>query len=141
MNYVVDASVFVAAAQTKEVHYADSVAFFRQLGATSDANVFCPTLLLPEYSARRTDDASLAESLIKILETMRGLRLETLAEHRARHAAQIAAHYRLRGADAVYAALAEETDAALITWDSEMLERSVSIVQTSTPAQWLDTQK
>ena len=57
MNYVVDASVFVSAAQTKDVHYADSVAFFRQLGAMPDANVFCPTLLLPEYAAaiaRRT---------------------------------------------------------------------------------------
>ena len=144
MNYVVDASVFVSAAQIKDVHYADSVAFFRQLGATPDVNVFCPTLLLPEYAAaiaRRTDDTSLAESLIEILETMWGLRLESLTENRSRRAAKIAAQHRLRGADAVYVALAEEIDAVLITWDNEMLERSASIVQTSTPAQWLDNQK
>ena len=144
MNYVGDASVFVSAAQTKDVHYADSVAFFRQLGATPDVNVFYPTLLLPEYAAsiaRRTDYTSLAESLIEILETMRGLRLESLTENRSRRAAKIAAQHRLRGADAVYVALAEETKAILITWDHEMLERSDSIVQTSTPDQWLNEQK
>ncbi len=40
-----------------------------------------------------------------------------------------------------YVALAEEIDALLITWDNEMLERSTSITQTSTPAQWLNNQK
>lgn len=144
MNYVVDASVFVSAAQAKDVHYADSVAFFGQLSATPDTNVFCPTLLLPEYAAsiaRRTDDTALAESLIKILDTMKGLRLESLTENRSRRAAKIAAQHRLRGADAVYVALAEETESLLITWDNEMLERSISIVQTSTPTQWLNDQK
>ncbi len=44
---------------------------------------------------------------------------------------------RLRGADSVYVAVAEEFDTLLVTWDTEMLERGAAIAQTITPALWL----
>ena len=49
--------------------------------------------------------------------------------------------YRLRGADSVYIAVAEAFDAALITWDTEMLERGSDVVETRTPAQWMKEQE
>ncbi len=144
MNYVIDASVFVSAAQALDVHYANSVLFFSRLERASDANVFCPTLLLAEYSAsiaRRTNDASLAESLVDLLDRLQGLKLESLTESRARRAARLAANHRLRGADAVYVALAEETGATLIAWDIEMIQRGAAVAPTLTPSAWIETQK
>ncbi|MBI4314444.1 MAG: PIN domain-containing protein [Chloroflexi bacterium] len=144
MNYVIDASVFVSAAQASDVHYAESVLLFGRLEKTPNANVFCPTLLLAEYSAsivRRTGDASLAESLVDLLYTLQGLKLEPLTESRARRAARTAAMHRLRGADAVYVALAEETSATLVTWDIEMIQRGAAVVPLLTPSAWIETQK
>lgn len=143
MNCVVDASVFVASARSSEVNYADSIRFLQQLGA-SDANVFCPTLIVVECSAaiaRPTGDASFAERVVEMLEVHPNMNLESLTESRAHRAAEVAARLRLRGADAVYVALAEEFNAALITWDNEMLQRSSAVAQTLTPSQWLSNQK
>lgn len=50
MNLTVDASVFVAAARTEEVHYEAS----RQLllrAQAQDVTLFCPVLILPECAA------------------------------------------------------------------------------------------
>jgi predicted nucleic acid-binding protein len=58
----------------------------------------------------------------------------------ARRAAQIAIVHHLRGADAVYTAVAEAFNAALITWDQEMLERCPAAVSTLTPAVWFEQQ-
>jgi predicted nucleic acid-binding protein len=143
MNCVVDASVFVASARASEVYYADSIRFLQQLGA-SDANVFCPTLIVVECSAaiaRPTGDASFAESVVGMLEAHPNLNLESLTERRAHRAAEVAARLRLRGADAVYVALAEEFNATLITWDNEMLQRSAAVVPLLTPTAWIETQK
>lgn len=109
-----------------------------------DTSVFCPTLLLAEYSAsiaRRTNDASLAERLVDLLDTLQGLKLESLTESRARRATRTAAIHRLRGADAVYVALAEETGATLIAWDIEMIQRGAAVAPTLTPSAWIETQK
>jgi predicted nucleic acid-binding protein len=53
-------------------------------------------------------------------------------------AAEIAIENRLRGADAVYAAVAENFDAVLVSWDEEMLERCPQSVQTVSPERWLE---
>ena len=45
--------------------------------------------------------------------------------------------YRLRGADAVYIALAVEFGATVITWDAEMLTRGAGAVSVLTPSDWL----
>jgi predicted nucleic acid-binding protein len=63
--------------------------------------------------------------------------LVPLTEQRARQAAQIAITCRLRGADAVYVALAQELGTTLITWDAELLARGALAVPTMTPTDWL----
>lgn len=65
------------------------------------------------------------------------MRLVTLSIPLAERAAQIAAVQRLRGADSVYVAVAEEFATTLITWDSEMLQRGAALVTTMTPDDWL----
>jgi predicted nucleic acid-binding protein len=48
-------------------------------------------------------------------------------------AAEIAIRQRLRGADAVYIAVAERMESTLVSWDQEMLERGQAIVTTARP--------
>jgi predicted nucleic acid-binding protein len=47
--------------------------------------------------------------------------------------AEVAAAYRLRGADAVYVALAEALHAPLVTWDQEQLTRLADLIPVFTP--------
>jgi predicted nucleic acid-binding protein len=58
----------------------------------------------------------------------------------ADRAASLAARCKLRGADAVYVALAEALDQPLITLDQEILDRSSGVIETSTPSIWVHNQ-
>ena len=49
-------------------------------------------------------------------------------------ALELAAHYGLRGADAVYAAVAQRAACTLISLDNEHLTRLTDIVRVQTPA-------
>jgi predicted nucleic acid-binding protein len=62
-----------------------------------------------------------------------------LDEGLARQAAALGARHKLRGADAVYLASAALFAAELITLDREQIERGAPIVQTLTPADFLET--
>lgn len=142
MNGTVDASVFVTAARSIEKHYSVSLEFLKQLQERA-VNIFCPTLVLVECSAaiaRQTDEPVLAEEIVTLIESFSSLHLISLAIPRARRAAHIAATYRLRGADSVYVAVAEEFSATLITWDAEMLQRCPAIVPVITPSGWMEEQ-
>ena len=101
--------------------------------------VYCPTLALAECAAaiaRQTDDPYLARELVSMIEDFPGIKLISLDLSLARRAAQIAVEHRLRGADAAYVAVADAFDAALISWDQEMLKRCPAAVATMTPEGW-----
>ena len=51
----------------------------------------------------------------------------------------MATTHRLRGADSVYTVVAATFQAALITWDSEMLARGTQVASTSTPSEWIQS--
>ncbi len=141
MSITIDASVFVSSARTEEAHYQASRRFLVQVQGQNIA-LFCPILVLPECAAaiaRPTGDAVLGEELVALIETIPGLQLVHLDSFLAHRAAEIAARHRLRGADAVYIAVAEAFASTLITWDTEMLERGAAIVTTMTPAQFLSS--
>ncbi|MGH9939048.1 MAG: type II toxin-antitoxin system VapC family toxin, partial [Blastocatellia bacterium] len=132
MRITIDASVFVAAARPAEPHYLESRAFILEAQKTN-AEVICPTLVLPECGAaiaRRTGNPTLALSVVVMIDGWWGLQLIQLMASRARRAAQIAADQRLRGADSVYVAIAEEFASTLVTWDGEMLQRGAALVTT-----------
>lgn len=142
MNYTIDASVFVAMARATEPHHLTSLDFLTVL-QTTGAAVFCPALLLAEASAaitRRTGDVVAALSLVALIKNFTGMNLMTVTAALAERAAQIAADHRLRGADAIYVATAEEFATTLVTWDSDMLHRGATVVATMTPDDWLQAQ-
>jgi predicted nucleic acid-binding protein len=78
----------------------------------------------------------MADELIALIEEFPGMNLTPLNLPLARRAAQIATAQQLRGADAIYVAVAEEFSAILIAWDAEMLVRGPA----TTPQAWLDSQ-
>ena len=56
-------------------------------------------------------------------------------------AAELAARYRLRGADAVYAAVAQRHQTVLVTNDRQQLERLAIVLPVMPPAQALSEYK
>jgi predicted nucleic acid-binding protein len=107
-------------------------------------DAFCPTLVLPECAAaivRPTGDIALARELVALIQGLGRLNLVSLDPPLARRAAEIATVYRLRGADAAYAAVAEAFGATLVTWDVEVLQRALSVAPTATPSEWLKQNK
>jgi predicted nucleic acid-binding protein len=117
-----------------------SLRFLRQI-REQGAEVFCPTLVLAECAAavaRQTGKPVLAERVIALIDRWPNLHLIPLDESLARQAAQIATTHRLRGSDAVYAAVADMFKATLITWDTEMRQRGAGFISTLTPTEWVE---
>jgi predicted nucleic acid-binding protein len=140
MSLVIDASVFVAASRTAETQYAASLEFLSLIRGSNES-LYCPVLVLAECSAaiaRATGDAQLAQNLVSLVEGFPGLRLIPLTLPLARRAAELARLHRLRGADAVYVAVASELKASLITWDREVLQRVAPVVVAATPTRWIE---
>jgi predicted nucleic acid-binding protein len=133
--YTVDASVFISAFIPSEPHHSASQACLSRLRTAGD-DLACPMLVLVEVAAvlaRTTGDNVRAQSFARSLASLPGMRLFTLDRDLAEHAVKVATEARLRGADAVYVALAARQGAALITWDQEMLTRAVALVNVATP--------
>jgi len=136
---IVDASVWVAVFRANDAHHANSVAFLEAaIGAQDSLDV--PNLVLAEIAgvfSRQTGEARLASRTVRAVLSLPRLECHELNDSLAEHAAELAARCRLRGADAVYVALAESLRSPLITLDNEILERSARVVSSATPADWL----
>jgi predicted nucleic acid-binding protein len=134
-KYTIDASVFISAFITTEASHADSKAFVDRI-KREQAMVYCPSLMIVEVAAalaRTTGDTMRAEQFAQTLATAPNLILVGLAGERVQKTVHIAATGKLRGADAVYVAVAQEYSATLVTLDKEMLARAASIVPTVAP--------
>lgn len=132
---VVDASVWVSALAATEAGNAASRSWLER-HARSGRAVVSPSLLLPEVAAaisRRTGKPALGRRAVAALLRWPGVRLVELDDALARLAARLAADLALRGADAVYVAVARELGTPLVTWDREQLERGARVVAASTP--------
>ena len=139
--YTVDASVFLNAFNLSEAGHADSNRFLSLL-QTQAIPTIAPTLLLPEVSAaisRGRQDANLALAFARTLSRLPHLILVPLDVALAQQAVEVAAQHRLRGSDAVYAAVALRFGSPLVTLDREQRARIDKVLVTSTPADMLKT--
>jgi len=135
----VDANVFVSASSLADVFHTESDGFLGRV-RRSRLPLYCPTLILPETASgiiRPTGNTIATQVAVRSVETFPGMRFVTLTEMRAQTAANIALTCRLRGADAIYVAVAQEFGTTLITWDAEMLTRGAQAVTVMTPSDWL----
>jgi predicted nucleic acid-binding protein len=102
--------------------------------------IIVPTLVLPEVAAavaRGQDDAELARRFAATLSQLPHLVLVAVDETLAQQAADLAAQHRLRGSDAVYAAVALRFGSTLVTLDKQQHERVAEAVTTRRPAEAL----
>ena len=137
--YTVDASVFLNAFNPYELGHEESHRLLTLLKQRAFP-IVVPTLLLPEVAAtigRGRQDADLARKFTAALSRLPHLVLIPLDITLAQQAADVAAQYRLRGSDAVYAAVALRFGSTLITLDREQRERVAGVLLTRHPAEEL----
>ena len=138
-TYTVDASVFLNAFNPYEVGHDDSRRLLARL-QEQGVPIIVPTLLLPEVAAavgRGRNDPDLARRFAGKIRQLPHLLLIPLDETLAQQAADVAAQHRLRGSDAVYAAVALRFGSTLVTLDREQRQRVAPVTPSCLPAEAL----
>ena len=135
MTVTIDASVFVSAFTPTESAYQVSKAFMMSVREQS-VPIIVPILVLPEISAaiaRGQGKPELGIAFANELKKIPNITLIDLDESLASLAVEVAAQHRLRGSDAVYAAVALRFGTQLVTLDREQLERLPKVLSVRTP--------
>jgi predicted nucleic acid-binding protein len=132
---VTDASVWVSTLFATDAMYARSLAWLQQ--ELSNEQVFVvPSIFLAEVAgaaSRRSGNPLLGRSVIGNIVTLKSFDVRDIDRDLAIRAAEIAAALPLKGADALYVALAQQLNLPLFTWDREQLQRGAQIVAVQTP--------
>lgn len=134
---VVDANVWISRAQGTEIHSPVSRRWLlRQERA--GVRIVVPNLALAEVAggiARITNNPGEGLRVVHtVLLAFAGIQVVSMNEALGRRAMELAAQLRLRGADAVYVALAETNRLPLVTWDEEVLVRAAAAVPVLRPS-------
>lgn len=139
LRYTVDASVFVNAFNPHEEGHAASLQILAAIQERGDP-VIVPTLLVPEIAAavaRATEDSTGALQYAMATAALPQLTLVSLTAAVARQAADLAATHHLRGADAVYVAVARRYGTTIVSRDHEQRTRGAAVVTCQTPEEAL----
>lgn len=133
--YVVDASVWVSYfIKSEATHLAsrDWVARQTDVGVP----ILGPSIVLTEIAgavSRRTQREELGRMSSTLVSRLPGFRMVPIDQELTDISVSVASGMRLKGADAVYVALASLVGAPLVSWDKEQIERGGRIVSTQTP--------
>ncbi|MGQ0605126.1 MAG: type II toxin-antitoxin system VapC family toxin [Anaerolineales bacterium] len=134
---VVDASVWVSRLVPEDAHHALSRTWLMAQLRAGDP-IIVPALVLSEITgaiSRRLGDPGVARQALSVVQSIPTLRVVDLDVRLAQSAAELAADYGLRGADAVYVALAKAIHLPLTTLDQEQLKRGRSVVEVLSPVE------
>jgi predicted nucleic acid-binding protein len=131
----IDASVFVSAFTPTEPAHQVSKSFMLNVREQA-IPIIVPVLVLPEISAalsRGQRKPELGKAFVQELRNFPNTTFIDVDETVANLAVEIAANNRLRGSDAVYAAVALRFGTELITLDKEQLERLPEVLHVKAP--------
>ena len=134
-DVVVDASVWVSRFVTRDPHHLAAAGWLAGATAADDL-LASPALVLAEVAGpigRMTGKPGLARRAVTQLLRIRGFRLVAVDHELANGAARLAGDLRLRGADAVYVALARRLGVSLVTLDGEQIERGAAVIDVRRP--------
>ncbi len=134
--YVVDASVWTSYFMQTEATHSSSRDWITQK-ADAGIPILGPGHVLAEVSgavSRRTRREELGRVTSAVIGRLPAFQLIPIDRELADVSASIAASMRIKGADAVYVALALLMNAPLVTWDKEQLTRGAPIIETLSPA-------
>ena len=133
--FVVDASVWVGYYYTADRYHAPSRRWVQDQ-VRERRPLLVPTIGLPEVAGAIARQSGKTNAGLRALTLMQGLgvlRVVPVDHDLGLLSGQLAAEQRLRGMDAVYAALARHLDLPLVTWNSDQLQRSGPDVRSWTP--------
>jgi predicted nucleic acid-binding protein len=133
--YTIDASVWVNGFDRRESGHQISRQLLELLG-TRSLPIIVPNLVLIEVAAvisRTRNKPSQAQTFAIALSNLPNVTILPLDDVLAHQTIALAAQHKLRGADAVYAAVAKQAGCTLITLDNEQLTRLGGVVITQTP--------
>jgi len=131
----IDASVFVSAFTPSETAHQASKAFMLSIRQQA-APIIVPVLVLPEISAalaRGQNKPDLGKAFVQELKNFPNTTFINLDSSLADLAVEVAANHRLRGSDAIYAAVALRFGTELVTLDREQLERLPKVLSVRAP--------
>ena len=132
---VVDASVLVSAFNPIDYFHTLSRDWLRRRIRAGD-QMHAPVLLQSEVAGaltRRTGDQALGLRASRWIHALPELQLVVVDESLGALAADLAVALRLRGADAVYVALAAQLTLPLTSWDDEQIKRGGQHVTAQRP--------
>jgi predicted nucleic acid-binding protein len=134
--YTVDASVWANGFDQREAGHAMRRQVL-EVPRTRALPIVVPNLVLAEVAgaiSRTRNDPVRAEAFATTLGRLPNVTVVALDVALGHQARALAAQYGLRGADAMYAAVAQQAGCTLISLDHEQLTRLGSIVMVRTPA-------
>lgn len=137
--YTLDANIFARDADPTEPQHLICRALLEILDQQR-IPIIVPNLLLAEVAAaisRTRRDPIRARLTAFAIAAFEHIQFISLDEQLAQEAAELAADRALRGADAVYVAVARRHNCALVSLDREQRERAALVVRTLTPAEAL----
>ena len=136
LTLTIDTSVFVAAAVHVEAAHAEAVLLLERCAELAVPLVL-PTFVRPEIAGalvRRLGDPNVARSWVEGLARAAHARFVPLDDALADDVVDVAIARQLRGAGAVYVAVARRFGALLVSEDIEQRHRAAGIVQTLSAA-------
>lgn len=128
-SFTIDASVWVAAFEPQDRFHDLSVQLLRTMG-NKQVRLLAPAIVILEVScalSRRARSAAIGESAGSRLRAHPLLSLRAVDEELLGIARQLGTEHFLRAADALYLATASLEDSLLVTWDSELLNRTAAV--------------
>jgi predicted nucleic acid-binding protein len=138
VSLTIDANVWLAAASDREPHREISARFLAQVLASTEP-LESPLLLQVEIVgaiARKTGRVQDAQELLREVTSIRAQHWHQLDAGLTSAACALSADLRLRGADAIYVAVAARTGGALITLNREIHSRAGAVISVMGPDAW-----
>ena len=135
---VIDASIWVSFLVHQDTNYALTQPWLTKV-ISSRIPIAAPILLLSEVGgaiARRLNNSVLGNRAVNQLLSIPTLRLIKTDHSLGIKAGRLAANHHLRGADALYVAVASELNVPLLSWDKEQLSRAKGVINTYTPGNY-----
>ena len=137
--FTLDANIFARDIDPSEAKHETCHALIEQL-RLQHISIIVPLLILPEIAAsvsRTRRDPVRARVFVDIVRSLPTIMLMPLDQALADEAAELAADRALRGADAVYVAVARRYNCVLVSLDREQRERAALVITALTPTQAL----
>lgn len=135
MSIVLDASVWVSASIPDDVHHRSTRAWLAAVSSTD--TLVSPALGLLETAgavSRRTGSPALARRIVAAIERLPNVIIVIPDAELWTLSVESAAARGLRGADAMYVALAHALGFPLATWDADQRKKAEPRVRVITPA-------